>query len=417
MPVNEEAFNRFCAEVDTVKCSLNRGTLLFENSRRQEFPLPEDKVVPVLERLLSENAAIRRTIQQTARVGPDRVWQYNEGAYRAVARSFFDVPETRTFYNSVRSQTRAVLVAINKYIGFLLNRRDCGWNDSFLFEPDQLEAAITAVHTTLSQDILPTSVGTSGARAEVVATLRRICDFCQWDDQFAGGERQRILLRDPEGIRRSRALRADLGIVAGWLREHFSQYQGVSFAIAESAGQGRTAHVPWVCILPPDQNVSNGVYVALCFGRHGEGLVVGCAQSASAQRPDFPAVNRTEAGFAIDVNGDGPGTQYNDVFANPLEILATTLDEQRLLQHLRESLELAVAILGLDSNVVTPEEELNLAERALLPRFEEFLAHSGLRYSSSIARRFLLSLLAKPFVILTGNSGSGKTRIAIGRYR
>ena len=33
--------------------------------------------------------------------------------------------------------------------------------------------------------------------------------------------------------------------------------------------------------------------------------------------------------------------------------------------------------------------------------------------NSSFAARYITSLLAKPFVILTGNSGTGKTKIAV----
>ncbi|MCD8081037.1 MAG: hypothetical protein LUF04_11730 [Bacteroides sp.] len=41
-----------------------------------------------------------------------------------------------------------------------------------------------------------------------------------------------------------------------------------------------------------------------------------------------------------------------------------------------------------------------------------FLSQSGLRLEESLLARFVASLLAKPFVILTGLSGSGKTRLA-----
>ncbi len=41
-----------------------------------------------------------------------------------------------------------------------------------------------------------------------------------------------------------------------------------------------------------------------------------------------------------------------------------------------------------------------------------FLSQSGLRLEESLLARFVTSLLAKPFVILTGLSGSGKTRLA-----
>ncbi|NSW93435.1 MAG: hypothetical protein HPY62_01870 [Bacteroidales bacterium] len=44
--------------------------------------------------------------------------------------------------------------------------------------------------------------------------------------------------------------------------------------------------------------------------------------------------------------------------------------------------------------------------------FYEALKKSGLRYSKTLVARFIASLLTKPFVILTGLSGSGKTKLA-----
>lgn len=44
--------------------------------------------------------------------------------------------------------------------------------------------------------------------------------------------------------------------------------------------------------------------------------------------------------------------------------------------------------------------------------FSEVLAKSGLAYSNQLIARFIASLLTKPFVILTGLSGSGKTKLA-----
>ena len=52
------------------------------------------------------------------------------------------------------------------------------------------------------------------------------------------------------------------------------------------------------------------------------------------------------------------------------------------------------------------------AEFKLEP-FLQSLKASGLTYPSNIVLRFILSLLTKPFIVLTGLSGSGKTKIAL----
>jgi hypothetical protein len=48
----------------------------------------------------------------------------------------------------------------------------------------------------------------------------------------------------------------------------------------------------------------------------------------------------------------------------------------------------------------------------LLPAAESAVANTGFVHSPDLVRRFISSILSKPFVILTGNSGTGKTKLA-----
>ena len=55
---------------------------------------------------------------------------------------------------------------------------------------------------------------------------------------------------------------------------------------------------------------------------------------------------------------------------------------------------------------------MQLIEGAVPMDFNAFLIQKGYYFSPNQIKRFILSLKAKPFVILTGNSGTGKTKIA-----
>ena len=46
-----------------------------------------------------------------------------------------------------------------------------------------------------------------------------------------------------------------------------------------SIGKGNLASVMWVVFLPPGQTTQDGIYVSICFGKAGNGLVAGCAIS------------------------------------------------------------------------------------------------------------------------------------------
>jgi hypothetical protein len=60
----------------------------------------------------------------------------------------------------------------------------------------------------------------------------------------------------------------------------------------------------------------------------------------------------------------------------------------------------------------TEKESFPLDAPALLRDFQQALQKAGLAYDDALVTRFLASLLAKRFIIFTGLSGSGKTRLA-----
>jgi 5-methylcytosine-specific restriction protein B len=73
-----------------------------------------------------------------------------------------------------------------------------------------------------------------------------------------------------------------------------------------------------------------------------------------------------------------------------------------------------------DVNVINIENEINNSQ---IPKsfafdpfevkyFKEVVYNSGLKFNDELVSRFISSLLTKPFVLLTGLSGSGKTKIA-----
>ena len=106
-----------------------------------------------------------------------------------------------------------------------------------------------------------------------------------------------------------------------------------------SIGKGNLASVMWIVFLPPGQTTQDGIYVSFCFGKAGNGLVTGCAISNTSKKKYsyVPTVKRPDP--KIDVDGTRPGTHYNDGFVNPLEVFAGSVDEEKLLQHIKESID------------------------------------------------------------------------------
>jgi len=159
---------------------------------------------------------------------------------------------------------------------------------------------------------------------------------------------------------RAQAVIFQLRTIAEFLRQKFASFNSLAIDIVVSEGAGAFPKVPWVCLLPPGQRVNDGVYVGICFGTGGNGAVVGCLESASSPK-GLKTVQRAGSGKvpAINVDGTSSGTQYNNVFANPLEVFSEAFDSQLVVNHISDSLRLALGHLRIgdslkDSSVLVP---------------------------------------------------------------
>ncbi|MEN8775099.1 MAG: hypothetical protein ABF379_16905 [Akkermansiaceae bacterium] len=210
-----------------------------------------------------------------------------------------------------------------------------------------------------------------------------ICEFCRDYESHAGP----IKTSDPE----SHKVLQNLETLLGELEKEFSKYRGVTFTFAHSKGSGSFPRVPWVGILPPGQSPKSGIYFSMCFGREGNGAVAGLAESVQ-NRGRIQTNERIEESKVINVNGGDPKQYYNNTYENPLEILKDSFSYEDLKEHVRVSLDRALECLDLkQSNPPMPFTKIP-------PEISDYTVCEA--------------LLSKPFTILTGASGTGKTKLA-----
>lgn len=130
------------------------------------------------------------------------------------------------------------------------------------------------------------------------------------------------------------------------------QYETKNLRVEISKGAGNYPLVWHVCILTKEQKVSQGIYVAICFDKFGRGALVGCGESKS-NRQGLDTVRRFKNGsqLEIDVDGGSSNTKYNDCFLNPKEFFLNEQfvqeDEEALLNHIFESIDLSLFNLGI----------------------------------------------------------------------
>ncbi|WP_294218876.1 HNH endonuclease [uncultured Chryseobacterium sp.] len=148
------------------------------------------------------------------------------------------------------------------------------------------------------------------------------------------------------------------------LEKKYLKFEGIDLKIDISKGAANFPHVAHVCILPPNQKVSNGIYVAICFDKFGKGAVIGCAESKTNPKGLNIKIRKSKRKIpVIDVDGGSAKTKYNNVFENPKDFYYSSIKHSDLENHINRSLSLCLYNLGLinDSKYLQTDDYLNSA--------------------------------------------------------
>ena len=224
--------------------------------------------------------------------------------------------------------------------------------------------------------------------------------------------------------------------------------------VRPSVGQGNWAGVPWIAVLHPRETTTtqHGVYPVLLFREDLSAVEVTIAQGVTelnqtlGRRRAYVELDRRserlrpklgalrELGFALDKAFElGPsqlardyvastvahrrftselllGTQVTDAVSAMLEAYAELLMSGELDAAKEVGEEGGARTVTPPARLPTPTpEDVGAAARA----FAEAVDASGLRLSRDLVSSFVAAIAAKPFVIITGQSGSGKTQLAM----
>jgi 5-methylcytosine-specific restriction protein B len=208
--------------------------------------------------------------------------------------------------------------------------------------------------------------------------------------------------------------------------------------VRSSTGQGNWARVPWIAILDERNTttIQSGVYCVFLFREDGSGVYLtlnqgvteplrrlGAIEGKAELRAKAGTIRASidalkQAGFSltddIDLHtGPGLGSNYEvSTIAYKLYERDNVPEDDQLLADLQ-------ALIGSYESMVikdTATAEADVTPTELLQAFSSTLKAAGLDYGTrheSLCGTFLASILSKPFVLLTGLTGSGKTQIAL----
>ncbi len=218
------------------------------------------------------------------------------------------------------------------------------------------------------------------------------------------------------------------------------------YLITGSVGQGQWATVPWICIF--DRNITTtatkGVYIVYLLSRDGESLYLtfnqGCTdiRKSHTRRETIKLMHENAESIRARMDARGFLADDNINLGNRLPELAELYQEGTIFykeykkgsipseDEIRTDLgnmmeiyqEYAGKILSRTFDAEEPkhttdgdENTMPLTNKNTLKLIKEYIDASGFSYEDGLIENFYLSLKSKPFVILAGTSGTGKTKL------
>jgi 5-methylcytosine-specific restriction enzyme B len=180
-------------------------------------------------------------------------------------------------------------------------------------------------------------------------------------------------------------------------------FQGLSVKVG--FGQGNKARIPWIAFLKENQTVQDGIYPVYLFYKE-QGLLILAYGVSETHRPSGKweiTIEKTIEQYFTE-NDFGHPKRYGTSYVFKSYDLKFPLVEE----------EINVDLI----NLINIYKTKGINPEPLPPKtfqydiFSKNISDSGLFIERTINLRFVAALLTKPFVILTGLSGSGKTKLA-----
>ena len=199
--------------------------------------------------------------------------------------------------------------------------------------------------------------------------------------------------------------------------KHFTnKYREINVKV--SFGQGMPARIPWISFLIKPNTTANGIYPVYLYYKELNLLILSYGISETSEsRYKWPKLDsEVKIKEYFKKEGLGEPVRYGESFVFKV-YNSENLPSKKIIENdLDEIVAFYKAIMD-DSNKNLDKQKIskdiiNIQTDFSVSALREDLTTAGLIFSKQIVQRLISSLLTKPFVILTGLSGSGKTKLA-----
>lgn len=203
------------------------------------------------------------------------------------------------------------------------------------------------------------------------------------------------------------------------------------YVVTGSVGQGNWAAVPWLAIMNKDITTSTqrGYYIVYLFSEDMERLYLTLAQGVTETtkeemqkikeeiREQIHMSDKVKKDDEIFLGTSSKAKGYANSTAAYIAYDANKMpSEKELIEDLEEMLRYYEGFItykekGTKYEMIYERKEVYLDQQSIIDHVSSYIQSKGFFYEKKDLINFFLSLKTKPFVILSGISGTGKTKI------
>lgn len=205
-----------------------------------------------------------------------------------------------------------------------------------------------------------------------------------------------------------------------FLAKYPSSYSDL--AVRTSFGKGNWAAITWIGFLTEGQEIQRGIYPVFLYYRSIDTLILAYGVSATyPPKRQWRIPNAKTIGTYFKENHivlSANERKYNDSYVfkvYPGEAINESIDKDldAIIESYKSYFDTGIATANEHQTINSTNSQSIVSMKPLVKRSVEVIKQSGLVYKDQFISRFVVSLMTKPFVILSGLSGSGKTQLAI----
>lgn len=189
-------------------------------------------------------------------------------------------------------------------------------------------------------------------------------------------------------------------------------YMGTN--VKASFGQGASAKVPWISFLMGSNTTSKGISPVYLYYKEQSLLVLAFGVSEE-KKPNYDWGLGSETVKVKDFFKErnlGSPFRYGDSFIYKVYEVGNLPPDEILDEDLESIIMIYAKTVKLNLDYTRQEIQSSPTNSFNVEQFKESLLKANLVFNENLIKRFVASLLTKPFVILTGLAGSGKTKLA-----